>query len=475
MSSASTTALACRISARLVTSSVSGVTRLSRKVTGLRIAAYTRSAPRLSASSTSARPMPGFAPVINTALFSTCITFSSGVTTSTAAAAPRIRGLRHGDVERRRGRQDPWAMPEVRDLPNASIRHPETDDVRDLPRVQRAMEDDDCRLAVQLADDRAPRNGDALVLSEVLCVGKVAGEAIGDIQPSVGGDQLAQTVAIVRVEALDVELHEHLIIIAFRARRLQIARALGELRPSAIERGLHTTDRRVDEIGDLLERVVEHVLEEHARALLRRKEEHEMLARRTEVGAREFDCRDAILRLRRLHLGVLTNLTPAQKVDAAVVRDAKEPGRERARIVEGLEPPVRLEESLLHDVLAVQNRSSHTRAVAMQPRTQARYGLEEGEIAWFDFPFGVEACRGVHAFNYAPRASQDTCLFGVAWVVALRAPSRAHYGHACKTAPVDGTRGARPHRQEPVGVAAVRARGRRAARDAVTERVSSGC
>src|SRR5262252_3883203 len=47
-----------------------GVTRPSECAKGRRVAAYTRFAPLLNASSTSARPMPRFAPVIKTVLFS---------------------------------------------------------------------------------------------------------------------------------------------------------------------------------------------------------------------------------------------------------------------------------------------------------------------------------------------------------------------------------------------------------------------
>jgi hypothetical protein len=61
---------AARIYAALVTSSASGVTRPSGWVMGCRVPAYTCLAPLLSASSTSACPMPRLAPVIRTVLFS---------------------------------------------------------------------------------------------------------------------------------------------------------------------------------------------------------------------------------------------------------------------------------------------------------------------------------------------------------------------------------------------------------------------
>src|SRR5262247_3757915 len=72
----STSSTARWICETLVTSSVRGVTRLSVLCSALRAPAYTLFAPRLSASSTSARPMPRLAPVINTVFFSSFTSFS---------------------------------------------------------------------------------------------------------------------------------------------------------------------------------------------------------------------------------------------------------------------------------------------------------------------------------------------------------------------------------------------------------------
>src|SRR5947207_13531474 len=68
-SSEPTCSVARAICIALVTSSVSGVTRGSAISRPPRTPAYTRSAPRRSASLTSARPMPRLAPVIKTVLF----------------------------------------------------------------------------------------------------------------------------------------------------------------------------------------------------------------------------------------------------------------------------------------------------------------------------------------------------------------------------------------------------------------------
>src|SRR5712692_6722950 len=72
----STSSAARWISETLVTSRVRGVTRLSVFCSALRVPAYTLFAPRLSASVTSARPIPRLAPVIKTVLFAMFIPFS---------------------------------------------------------------------------------------------------------------------------------------------------------------------------------------------------------------------------------------------------------------------------------------------------------------------------------------------------------------------------------------------------------------
>src|SRR5258708_12122776 len=65
----STLATAPRICSALVTSRVRGVTRRSKWAKGWRVPAYTRFAPLLKASSTSACPIPRFPPVTTTCLF----------------------------------------------------------------------------------------------------------------------------------------------------------------------------------------------------------------------------------------------------------------------------------------------------------------------------------------------------------------------------------------------------------------------
>src|SRR5258708_7628610 len=77
-------------------------------------------------------------------------------------------------------------------------------------------------------------------------------------------------------------------------------------------------------------------------------------------------------------LGLAADFASAKKIDAAVVRDAEEPGGEVAGVVEGVELAVGLEERILHNVFAIHDGACHAGAVAVKARAQVRDGLEEG-------------------------------------------------------------------------------------------------
>ena len=99
-----------------------------------------------------------------------------------------------------------------------------------------------------------------------------------------------------------------------------------QLRAAATERGLHTAGRRADELGDLLERVVEDVLEQDTGPFLRRQRRHQLLDRAPEIRAGGLDRLDEVGREhRRLRFNL--DAAAAEKIDAAVVRDPEQPGR----------------------------------------------------------------------------------------------------------------------------------------------------
>src|SRR5262245_34130251 len=104
-----------------------------------------------------------------------------------------------------------------------------------------------------------------------------------------------------------------------------------------------------------------------------------MLDRPAELRADRVDRRRGV-RFGGRRLGLFANPAPAQKVDAPIVGDAKQPRRQRTRVVEGVELSIRLKKGLLNDILAVEDGSRHARAVAVQAGAKMRNRLEKREI-----------------------------------------------------------------------------------------------
>ena len=231
-----------------------------------------------------------------------------------------------------------------------------TSDVRH-PAVAVRAQRDDRHLAVDVAE-RHPPIRYPLVAAEVRRVRQPAREPIRDLKPRIGADQLAEAVPVAPVESIDVEVQQLRHGLRRRARRAGVLGQRRQLLPAATERRLHAAQCRVDELGNLLERVVEDVLQQHAGAFLRRQRDHQMLDRASEIRADRIGRRNEVGRHRR-RLGFHLNAAPAQKIDAAIVGDAEQPRRQRPLVVEGVELAIGLEQRLLHDVLAVEHRSGH--------------------------------------------------------------------------------------------------------------------
>src|SRR4030095_13768936 len=136
------------------------------------------------------------------------------------------------------------------------------------------------------------------------------------------------------------------------SRCLRCLRSYGQLRSASVERCLHPTDCRADELCNLLQRVVEHVLKEHTATFLRRQADHET-----------FDCaaKTKNRRLGWLHrlwrdsglLRLGPNLTLAQKIYAAIMGDPEQPPLQRPTLVEFVQLSIRLKQRFLYDVLAI--------------------------------------------------------------------------------------------------------------------------
>jgi len=272
-----------------------------------------------------------------------------------------------------------WSTP--RYLDHVPVTHLESNHAASRPHAVHLVLRHDHRLAVDVGEEQPPRRGCTIVPAEVRRVREPSREAVGHAHARVRAHQLAQTIPVAAVEALDVACEQRRNVGRVDVRASWAwCRGRGELRSPAVQRRLHTPDRRARELGDLLERVVEHVLEQHARALHRRQREHEMLDGAAECRARRI-VRPHAVRSVDESLRVLAHAAPAQEVDAAVVRDAEQPRLDRPRAVERLEAPVRVEQRILHHVLAVGDRARHPRAVAVEARPQVGHGGEEREVA----------------------------------------------------------------------------------------------
>ena len=144
----------------------------------------------------------------------------------------------------------------------------------------------------------------------------------------------------------------------------------------AVEGGFHAADRRVDELGDFLERIVEDVLQQDAGPLFRGQSDHEPLYGPIEAPAEGVNGLNQV-RHGGARLGLYASAAAAQKIDAMVVRDPKQPRLKRPAVVKGVKFAIGVEQRLLHDVFAVENRAGHAGAVAVQPRAQMRDRLQE--------------------------------------------------------------------------------------------------
>src|SRR5262249_22216740 len=152
------------------------------------------------------------------------------------------------------------------------------------------------------------------------------------------------------------------------------------------------THSAADEVSNLLKGVLEHVLQQYACAFFRWKDQHQVLDGTRDTWPGWFEWRHRFRR-NRFDLRCPANATPAEEIDALVVCDSEQPRPKRPVVVEGVELSIRLEESVLNDTLAVENRPRHPRAITVEGRTQMVDRFEEREVARVEDP--GQRARGV--------------------------------------------------------------------------------
>ncbi len=134
-----------------------------------------------------------------------------------------------------------------------------------------------------------------------------------------------------------------------------------------------------------------------------------MLDRLPEPHTGRFDRHD---RFRHIgpRLGAVPHPAAAEEVDAAVVGNPEEPGRQGAVFRQGFQLAVGLKERLLDDILAVEYRSRHAGAVAVQAGAEVANGFEERDVAGLELALGLDVGGSVHIDGYAAEAPLDTIL-----------------------------------------------------------------
>src|SRR3954468_15771800 len=117
--------------------------------------------------------------------------------------------------------------------------------------------------------------------------------------------------------------------------------------------------------------------------------------------ARRLDRQDNLI-LGKIGLRPLAGLAFPDKIDATIMGDPEEPGTQSPRIVKRIDLPVGLEQRLLHDVFAIEHRSGHARAIAMQAQAQMRQRFEESGVAHIEETARVDSWLHLHGVNDFP-------------------------------------------------------------------------
>jgi hypothetical protein len=140
---------------------------------------------------------------------------------------------------------------------------------------------------------------------------------------------------------------------------------------AALQDGLDRRHAGADDLAHLFGGVLQHVEEDDHAALGRRHAHEGRQARGRRFAPRLFI--DGVNEQVHvvLRVGAVRAHAPPQRVEGEVVGDAEQPA---LGVVDGLVGRGRLQraqQGLLHDVLAIQRRAEHPRAIAVQARAQA--------------------------------------------------------------------------------------------------------
>src|SRR5215813_13937023 len=107
------------------------------------------------------------------------------------------------------------------------------------------------------------------------------------------------------------------------------------------------------------------------------------------------------IRTRNGSFGLDSHAALPQEINAAIMRDAEQPGLQGAAIVELVQLPISLEQSFLHNILTVHNGARHAGTEAVQTWAKRGDGLKEGLVARFEWALeNLTMIHGVHQTSW---------------------------------------------------------------------------
>ena len=88
------------------------------------------------------------------------------------------------------------------------------------------------------------------------------------------------------------------------------------------------------------------------------------------------------------------------------MRDAENPGRNRAAVIELIEFSIGFKQRVLHHIFAIQHRPAHTRAVAVEAWTELADSLKKRDVSRVKSTGWTDVIP--HIYIYVCRSSRDT-------------------------------------------------------------------
>src|SRR5438067_9547865 len=101
-------------------------------------------------------------------------------------------------------------MPKVRDSRDVAVGDVEMNEWPWHPRVGTSLQQDYRRFSIHLTDGQSPRNGHPFVVAEVRRVRQGTRETVRHTKARICGDQFPQTVPILVIESIHVQMQQPL-------------------------------------------------------------------------------------------------------------------------------------------------------------------------------------------------------------------------------------------------------------------------